>query len=381
MRDQSFLPILSRLHDGLLDSGVRAIERATAEDVQRALTHIPVSPEGLCALLSRSADTLTDTIETAARNLTAQRFGRVVNLYIPLYLTNSCVNNCGYCGFGKDQPIPRKTLSLDELKKEGERLLAEGYKSLLLVAGEDQRVVSVDYLASAIRLMKKIGFVFISVEVGPLSVEGYRTLGNAGLDGVTIYQESYDRAIYDAVHLSGPKKNFDYRIETPERVAAAGIRVVGLGFLLGLADFRREALTLSAHVKYLRKKYWQSSIAISFPRIHTTPSGFTPAAPVADNELVRLIMALRLANPDAILTLSTREAPALRNRLFGVGINQVSAGSKTSPGSYAGEGAENGEQFPVVDDRTPQQVIAAIRERGFEWVFKDWDENLKPVSL
>ena len=383
--EQSFLNTWKAIQGPALDEAVSRIEAATEKDARAALSRIPVGFYDFLALLSPSADFLIDDVEEAARELTAQRFGRTVNLYIPLYLSSHCVNGCLYCGFNKDQPIPRRRLSVDDVKKEGERIYGEGYRSVLLVAGEDKREVSVSFLEERVRLLKEMGFVFVGMEVQPLGVEEYRRLGAAGLDGVTVYQETYDREIYERVHPTGPKRDFEWRLKTPERVARAGIRSVGVGFLLGLGDFRREAIALSAHVKHLQKHYWQTAVSVSFPRIHTAPGGFAPENHVSDDELVRLILATRLANPDCLLTLSTREAPALRDRLFGAGINQVSAGSKTSPGAYAiddeaAAGRESsGEQFPVVDERPPSEVVEAIRRKGLEWVWKDWDVNLRPV--
>lgn len=379
-----FVETWRRMRGEPTDRALAAIERATVDDVRAALKRRPVSGAGFLALLSSAADGAIDDVEGAARDLTAQRFGRVINLYIPLYLSSHCVNNCAYCGFGQDREFPRKTLTLDEVRNEGERLLREGYRNVLLVAGEDPREVDVDYLERCVKLMKAIGFAFVSVEVGPVEVADYRRLGAAGLDGVTVYQETYDEALYDRVHLTGPKKRFVHRMAAAERVAEAGIRSVGVGFLLGLADWRKEALALAAHVKYLNKTFWQTSVSISFPRIKEAPGDFlaTRARPVSDAELKRLIFAMRLLNPDATLTLSTREPAALRDRLFGAGINQASAGSKTSPGAYTDLKPEDhtGEQFPVVDERTPQEVMTAIKGRGLEWVFKDWDATLKPVS-
>lgn len=382
MKNVKFIETWKRLWDGALDAAVARVEKATRSDARRALASAPVTFEGFLALLSPSADAERESLEKAARRLTEQRFGRVVNLYIPLYLSNSCVNSCAYCGFGKNQPIARKTLSVDEVRKEGERIYAEGYRNVLLVAGEDKREVSVGFLEECIRLLKDMGFVFVGIEVQPLSEDEYRKLGRAGLDGVTIYQETYDREIYERVHLAGPKSDFEKRLDTPERAARAGIRSVGVGFLLGLGDFRREAITLAAHIKHLQKYYWQTAVSVSFPRIHTAPGGFETQNPVSDEELIRLILAMRLANPDSLLTLSTRESPEMRDRLFGVGINQVSAGSKTSPGAYAigAEDEASGEQFPVVDHRAPAEVVEAIRKKGLEWVWKDWDTNLKPAS-
>ena len=321
-------------------------------------------------------------VEAEARKLTEQRFGRTMNLYKPLYISNSCVNGCLYCGFSSDEKIRRRTLSIDEVRAEGELIFSEGYRSILLVAGEDKRTAPVSFIEECVKLFKKIGFVFVSIETQAMTEEEYRRLGAAGLDGVTIYQETYDRAIYERVHPYGPKKDYDWRIDAPERVARAGIRSVGMGVLLGLGDFTRDAITLASHVKYMQKNYWQTSVSVSFPRIHATPTSFKLVNKISDEELVRFILAMRLANPDSLLTLSTREDAKLRDRMFGTGINQASAGSKTSPGGYAQMETEGsaGEQFPVVDDRTPGEVVEALKSRGLEWVWKDWDVNLKPVT-
>lgn len=385
MKPSSFYETwLSLNQSGALDKAVKKIENATLGDVDAALSSVPVSSGGFLSLISDAADERIGQIETSARDLTIQRFGHTINLYIPLYLSNYCVNNCAYCWFGKDQDIERKTLSFDEISAEGRRLLNEGYRSVLLVAGEDRSEVPVSYIAESVQLMKKAGFVFVGIETQTLSVDEYKLLGAAGLDSVTVYQETYDEEIYRRVHPSGPKKDIKWRLDTADRVAQAGIRSIGLGVLLGLGDYQRDAVMLATHIKHMQKHYWQSSVTISFPRIHAAPGRFAPDNPVSDNELIRLILAMRLAFPDSILTLSTRESAKLRDRMFGLGINQVSAGSRTSPGAYAGgneeDGAGAGEQFPVSDARTPTEVVEAIRKKGLEWVWKDWDRNLKPVS-
>lgn len=376
----SFVDTLTGL-TATIDSAVKKIGHATPEDVAVALEHIPVNLDGFIALLSPSADAFAGRIRDCARELTAQRFGRVVNLYKPLYLSNACVNACLYCGFNVSMDIRRRTLTLDEVAREGEILRSEGYASVLLVAGEDGASMPVALIEESARLLKGMGFSYVGIEVAPLSVEQYARLGEAGLDGVTVYQETYDRDIYRQVHPGGPKRNFDWRLATAERAAKAGIRNIGLGFLLGLGDYKREALALYAHVRFIQKTYWQTSVSVSFPRLHHAPSGFSSKRHVSDVELFRLITATRLANPDVTLTLSTRESSALRDSLFGVGINHASAGSKTSPGAYSSVGLEEtaGEQFPVVDEREPEEVAQSIKKLGLEGVWKDWDPRFGPV--
>ncbi len=381
MSKTSFIDTLGGLQNGPIDDAVEKINSATPGDVASALEKIPVNLDGFLTLLSPSADIFADRVRDCARELTAQRFGRVVNLYKPLYLSNSCVNACLYCGFNASMDIRRKTLTLDEVAREGEILRSEGYASVLLVAGEDGASTPVTLIEESVGLLKDMGFSYVGIEVAPLSVDQYARLGEAGLDGVTVYQETYDRAVYKQVHPGGPKRNFEWRLATPERAAKAGIRNIGLGFLLGLGDYRREAVALYAHVRFMQKTYWQTGVSVSFPRLHHTPAGFAPGRNVSDAELFRLVTATRLANPDITLTLSTRESPALRDSLFGVGINHASAGSKTSPGAYSSIANEDtaGEQFPVVDERAPEEVARSIKKLGLEGVWKDWDPRFKPA--
>lgn len=367
---------------GALSEALERITKSTVSDVNNAMERLPVAWPGFLALLSGPAENHLDEIKSLAKNLTAQRFGHTVNLYIPIYLSNACINQCAYCGFNSRMDIRRKTLSLDEVGLEGERLFNEGFRNILLVAGESRKDTPLSLMEQSVRALKEMGFVFVGLEAEPLGEDEYRILGEAGLDGVTVYQETYDREMYARVHKAGPKKDYQWRLGAPERVAKAGIRSVSVGFLLGLGEFCAEAVALAAHVKYLQKRFWQTSVSVSFPRIHQAPAGFELANAVSDTRLIKLISAMRLFNPDVTLTLSTREAPALRDELFGVGINQVSAGSKTSPGAYTVIGSESsaGEQFPVVDERPPHEVAEAIKKAGLEFVWKDWDKNLRPVA-
>ena len=376
----SFYDIWTGVISPRLDEAIAKIESAGPGDVLAALERTPATQEGFFALLSEMPDNLADMAQAAARRITEQRFGGTVNLYIPLYLSNHCVNNCAYCWFAKSNPARRTVLTIERVEKEAALLRGEGYRSILLVSGEDPARTGVEFIADCVRLVKRMGFVFVGLEAEAMETAEYRHLAQAGLDSVTVYQETYDPAIYAEVHPSGPKKDYRRRMETPRRAAMAGIRSVGMGVLLGLADWRREAVALALHVKHMQKYHGSAMVSISFPRIHSAPGGFVPSHPVSNGQFIRMIAAMRLAFPDSTLTLSTREAPDLRDRLFGMGINQVSAGSRTSPGAYTqNAGAE--EQFPVADERTPAQVASAIRSHGLEWVFKDWDPNMAPAPM
>jgi 2-iminoacetate synthase len=349
-------------------------ERAAEADVRAVLRKDHRDLKDLAVLLSPAADGLLEEIATAAALLTARRFGRAILLYAPIYLSNECVNVCTYCGFRRDIDVRRETLGRDEIEADVRLLAAEGFRHLLLVTGEYPKRVDLPYLEAAARLVRS-HVPSVAVEVEPLETEGYRRLIEAGIDGVTLYQETYDPVLYATYHTRGPKKRFAYRLEAPCRAAEAGIRRVGIGALLGLADWRVEAILVAAHAAYLGRRYWKTHVAISFPRIREAASRFTPPHPVSDRELARMIAALRLVLPDVGLVLSTRERPEIRDGLARIGITQMSAGSRTEPGGYRRpDDAEK--QFLVEDPRAPAEVAARLRELGLDPVWKDWEEAL-----
>ncbi len=367
----SFSTLLPRLP---LDRLLARAEGATDSEVARALSKEARTLEDFATLISPAAAARTDALTEAAGELTLRRFGRTMQLYAPLYLSNACVNTCLYCGFSRPNAIARRTLSPAELEGEMTHLASEGFRHLLLVSGEDPRDVSLDYLEEAVRAARR-RFASVSIEVAPLEKEGYARMLAAGAEGVVAYQEVYDRGAYEAVHTAGPKKDWADRLEVPERAAAAGMRRLGIGALLGLAPWRREALALAAHALHLQKTAWRSALAVSFPRLRPAAGGYTPPHPVDDAALTQLIAALRLLLPDAGLVLSTREPEALRDRLALAGITTMSAGSRTEPGGYEEPGKAEG-QFEVHDARTPAEVAGRLRELGLDPVWKDWDAAL-----
>ncbi len=308
-----------------------------------------------------------------AHEISLKKFGKTISLYAPLYLSNECENKCAYCSFNFDNKFPRLTLTKEQALKEAETLHQQGFRHILLVSGEAPQKINLNYLGEIIQNLKPL-FPSISLEIYPLSEEGYRTLKNAGASALTIYQETYHRETYQKFHC-GPKSNFDFRFQTPERGAKAGLRKVGLGFLLGLYDWKFEALKLYQHIHFLMKKYWQTQIAISFPRIRSTLQNFAAPYPVSDLEFIQLICAMRIAFPEAELVISTRENSQLRDQLVYLGINTMSAGSKTSPLGYT-QPQENKGQFEVEDNRNPQEVSSALKNQGFDAMWKDWDPIL-----
>jgi 2-iminoacetate synthase len=380
------------------------VKRSLATDSAGALEAIRRASPSLAdfaALISPAAAGHLEALSRRSQALTQQRFGRVIRLFAPLYLSNECINNCRYCGFSRDNPILRVTLTVDEVRREARALAAQGFRNLLLVAGEHPRFVSNGYLRDCVAALHEFT-PSVSLEVGPMETADYRPLVAAGADGLVVYQETYDRAVYDQMHTAGPKKNFDWRMETPERAYAAGFRRLGIGALYGLADWRYEALSVAAHAAYLLRHCWKANLTISLPRLRPCAGEFEPLTHMTDRELVQLVCAFRLMFPDVGLVLSTREPAKLRDGLFPLGITLVSAGSHTEPGGYTGAGREhlhqtvrgriietgasewatNGHataatgQFNIADERPAAEVAQTIRRLGYEPVWKDWDTAL-----
>jgi 2-iminoacetate synthase len=347
---------------------------------------------------------LLEELGRRSQALTRKRFGKVMRLFAPLYLSNECINNCKYCGFSRDNAILRVTLTLDEVRREARELMRQGFRNVLLVAGEHPKFVSNGYLAECVAALHEL-VPSVSLEVGPMSTEDYRPLVAAGADGLVVYQETYDRAVYDEMHTAGPKRDFDWRLETPERAYAAGFRRLGISPLYGLADWRSEALSVAAHADYLLRHCWKAQVTISMPRLRPCAGEFQPLTHLSDREMAQMVCAFRLMFPDVGIVLSTREMPKLRDGLVPLGVTMMSAGSHTEPGGYTGAGrekihhTERGRiielaagssewaaadkratnatvQFEISDDRSPHEVATLIRKLGYEPVWKDWDAAL-----
>ena len=346
-------------------------------------------------LLAPVDDARLETMAQEARALTRQNFGRTMRMFAPLYLSNECINNCRYCGFSRDNPILRVTLTVDQVVTEGRHLAAQGFRQVLLVAGEHPKFVSGNYLSECIRALQPY-FSSISLELGPMETAEYQPLVAAGAEGLVVYQETYDRSVYAEMHTSGPKRDFNWRLDCPERAYAAGFRRIGVGALFGLAPWRPEALALAAHVEYLLKHCWQSDLTVSLPRLRPAAGEFVPPFSLGEREFAQLICAFRICFPQVGIVLSTREPAPLRDALASLGVTMMSSGSHTEPGGYTGQGRgavhqtvrgrimppdENGDalatgQFEISDDRSPAEVATVLRREGFEPVWKDWDQAL-----
>ena len=350
---------------------IAEIEAMTAADVQRALAAEQLDNRDFMALLSPAAEDFLEEMAQKAHAITLRRFGRTILLYAPIYLSNECHNSCLYCGFSVNNPIPRRTLNLDEIERDARILHGQGFRHILLLTGEAPGKVGNDFIAAAAKRIRPL-FSSISIEVYPMETEGYKEMVDAGVDGLTVYQETYDPELYQQLHPSGRKRDYNFRLATPERAGEAGLRRIGIGFLLGLGNFRSEAFFAGLHGRYMMHNYWRTLLSVSFPRLRPAEGGFQPPNPVSDRQFVQLMCAMRLLLNDAGLVLSTRENAELRDNLLPLGVTQMSAGSCTAPGGYGEEDSAT-EQFTIDDDRTPSEIADLLRARGYDPVWKDWD--------
>lgn len=348
-----------------------SIYAKTSTDVEEALHRSSRTLEDFKALISPAALPYLEPIAAESSRLTQKRFGRTVQMYIPMYLSNECQNICTYCGFSLHNKIPRTTLTDEQILREVEIIKSYGYDHVLLVTGEATHTVGVDYFAHALEVLRP-HFSHISMEVQPLDREAYERLIPLGLSAVLVYQETYHKDRYKQHHPKGKKSNFYYRLDTPDRLGKAGIHKIGLGVLLGLEDWRTDSFLTALHLGYLERTYWKTRYSISFPRLRPAEGLAAPVSIMSDRELVQLICAYRLLNEEVEISISTRENERFRNNIFRIGATTMSAGSRTDPGGYA-SGLQALEQFEISDERTPQQIAQMILSQGYDVVWKDWD--------
>ncbi|PWB24226.1 2-iminoacetate synthase ThiH [Flavobacterium sp. HTF] len=348
------------------------IYKITSKDVERALAKNKRNLDDFLALISPAAQSYLEQMAQQCHELTMKRFGKTIQMYAPLYLSNECQNICTYCGFSLDNKIKRKTLSDAEIKLEAEALKNSGFDHVLLVTGEANYAVNINYFINAIELIKN-QFSIISVEVQPLSVEEYQRLHQAGVYSVLVYQETYHQEVYKKYHTKGKKSNFDYRLDTPDRIGNAGIHKIGLGVLLGLEDWRTDSFFNALHIDYLQKKYWRTKYSVSFPRLRPAEGIIEPNFIMDDKDLTQLICAYRLWNEDLEISISTRENEKFRNNIIPIGVTSMSAGSKTNPGGYVVD-PQSLEQFEISDERSAAEISQIIKNAGYEPVWKDWHE-------
>ena len=357
------------------DESLKSIFNKSVKDVESALLKDKLNIEDFKALISPAAKPFLERMAQKSLLTTKKRFGNTIQMYAPLYLSNECQNICTYCGFSLTNKIARRTLTDAEILKEVAFLKNKGYDHILLVTGEANNTVGVHYIKKTIQLIRS-RFSNITIEVQPLNQNEYRLLIEEGLYAVLVYQETYHKEAYKMHHPKGKKSNFEYRLDTPDRLGKAGVHKIGLGVLFGLEDWRADSFFTALHLKYLQKTYWKTKYSISFPRLRPHSGGLEPKVEMTDSDLVQLICAYRLFDEDLELSLSTRESEVFRDNSINFGITTLSAESKTNPGGYVVE-PQSLEQFEISDERCTEEIVEMIKSQGKEVVWKDWEPLIK----
>lgn len=359
------------------DDTIRIVDSASEADVRRVLAKArrnvkPLTPEEFAILISPAADAFLEEMAQLSRHYTLERFGNTISMYIPMYVSNACTNKCVYCGFNHDNPFTRTTLTFDQIEDECKAIKALGpFENLLIVSGEYPSLCGVEYLEKALQRCRPY-FHNLTIEVQPMKAAEYERLTHSGLNGVVCFQETYHKEAYKKYHPQGMKSHYAWRLNGFDRMGEAGVHKIGMGVLLGLEDWRADVVMMARHLRYLQKRYWRSRFSVNFPRMRPSESGYQPKVVISDRELARLTFAFRIFDHDIDISFSTREAPSYRDNIMRLGVTSMSAGSQTEPGGYA-TSPEALEQFEVSDDRTPADVAQAIRDHGYEPVWKDWD--------
>jgi len=363
----SFFQTCLKYDDFQPDTVLRQFDK---KDVKQVLNKETLKGDDFLALLSPAAEYLIEEIAQKAHRLTVQQFGKVIQLYTPMYLSNFCTNHCLYCGFNSNNKIVRKQLSLEEVEKEAATIAKTGLKHILILTGGARKIATPEYIKNCVNTISKY-FKSICIEVYALETEEYAELIKAGVDCITIYQETYNTGLYKQLHPKGPKQDFQYRLNTPDRACRAGIRSVNVGALLGLDDWRREAFLTGLHAEYIQHNYPEVELGISLPRIKPHEGSFQSSHLVTNKNFVQIMLAFRLFLPRAGITISTREPAIFRDNIIRLGATKMSAGSSTKVGGWTTGDNDTG-QFDISDHRTVQEIKEQICRLGYQPVFKDW---------
>ena len=356
---------------------IEMVEKATIEDVDRVLVKAEankkaLSPDEFAVLISAAASQRLEKMAQLSRLFTSERFGKTISLYIPMYVGNACTNKCVYCGFNHDNPFERTILTMEQIEEECKAIRKMGpFENLLIVSGEYPSLCGVDYLEKVLHVCRPY-FHNLTIEVQPMRAVDYERLTHSGLNGVVCFQETYHKEAYKKYHPKGMKSHFEWRLNGYDRMGEAGVHKIGLGALLGLEDWRGDVVMMARHLRYLQKKYWRSRYSVNFPRMCPSESGFQPVSIINDKELAQLTFAFRIFDHDVDISYSTRESSKYRDNMMTLGVTSMSAGSKTDPGGYTSV-PDSLEQFEVTDERSPREVETAIRDHGYDPVWKDWD--------
>jgi len=365
----------------------KEFRESSAKDIRESLTLDSLRIEHLIALLSPEAENHLEAMAQKAHEITLRYFGKTIQLYTPMYLSNYCDNQCLYCGFNLQNKIERKKLELYEVEKEAQFIAETGLKHILILTGESRTLSPVVYIRDCVKILKKY-FSSIAIEIYPLTGNEYAEIVSSGVDGLTIYQETYNEVVYKEMHQAGPKSDYKFRLDAPERGAMARIRNINIGALLGLYDWRKEIFFMGLHAKYLQDKFTDTEIGISVPRIRPEVSGFKASFTVSDTDIVQIILSLRIFLPRLGISVSTRESPEFRDNLLPLGVTRMSAGSTTRVGGHTirnvgrrtwgvgrkekAEERANPAQFEIYDTRSVEEIKLMLEKKGYQPVFKDW---------
>ncbi|MCS7299403.1 MAG: 2-iminoacetate synthase ThiH [Spirochaetia bacterium] len=368
LEKKSFKDVLDRYYDWDFDT---LFDNVTYDDVERALSKEYLNDHDLISLISPKAQKYIEYLARKSFRITRQFFGNVMFIYAPLYVSDHCVNACLYCGFSVFEKFKRKTLNLDEVRKEAEILRSKGIRHVLLLTGES-KFVGIDYITSVVKILKEY-FDEVSIEIYPMDEDDYRKVIESGAEGLTVYQETYDKDIYDKLHVFGPKKNYLYRLETPDRGGRAGFREINIGALLGLAPVRKEIFLTLKHAEYLFETYPDVEIGISFPRmrpIHNSSSFKFDIYEVSDTDMVQFISVARIFLNRIAINISTRESSEFRDNIALLGPTRMSAESSTAVGGYSQNIKSS--QFDVSDERTIEEFVKMLESKGLCPTFVNW---------
>jgi len=344
-------------------------KKLTSKDIAKALDSSKLTELEFLSLLSPIAENYLEDMALKSNNTTIKQFGKTIQLYTPIYISNHCTNECIYCGFNKNIDIPRHQLSIEEIEKEAAEISKTGLRHILVLTGSAKHIATTEYIVKSIEVIKKY-FTSISIEMYPMEIDDYNKLFSAGADGLTIYQETYDEELYKKLHLSGPKRNYQYRLSAPDRACIAGMRRINVGTLLGLKDWKQDILMSGLHCKYLQDKYPDVEISLSLPRMQDHNGKFKNPLMVSDKSIVQAITAFRLFMPRAGINISTRENASFRNNIIPLGVTKFSAGSTTAVGGHTSNNSTK--QFELSDNRTVDEIKKIIVSKGYQAVFKDW---------
>jgi 2-iminoacetate synthase len=350
------------------------LRASTPADVLRVLQKTSLHEKDFLMLLSPAAEPFLEQMAQKAHQITIRQFGKTILLFTPMYLSNFCTNQCAYCGFNTRNQITRKQLTLEEVEKEAKVIADTGLKHILILTGDARNIASIDYLKSCIHILSRY-FTSISIEIYALEAHEYRELIHAGVDALTLYQETYNPELYRELHGKGPKSDYRFRLEAPERACREKIRAVNIGALLGLDSWQTEAYMTGIHAAYLQDGFPDVEVSISLPRMRPHAGEFQPRFIVKDRNLIQILLAFRLFMPRAGITISTRESETFRNNILRLGVTKMSAGSSTRVGGHTSQDGNTG-QFDICDHRTVSEMKSFIQSHGYQPVFKDW----QPIS-